>query len=567
MVVLSLIEGFVNDSNLLTVLPSIINRELTGPITPLNDCAFLLPMKSREEVKDLCRLGTFAASTEDSPCKLQVSPWSAEMGAVGRKSREGQWIHIWNLPLHAWCWSIIAKVLSPVGELVAISQAELPHIYFISVLVRRQAGVALPLELDFNMGMRKYQVLFMDDRGALPVFRRDMGRYVLTAKEVFSWAKPGTEVQLETEEALARKMKGKVMVKSCSHSGPRGTQDKPERAAMGADPERDLGAKLLPVVERCSHGGDEAGVPVVRDAMRQTDGSSEIQGRTDGHRRARPPERRPAMSEKWVKSQRTAEQRVECGDIRQVETLKQVKVGTRGNQIASEVFAGQIKDGDVHVKDRGDQFKARHASGLRDTDYNVPPEQYVSAGPSSVKSNKEKLGQVKEAQVTLADDPIALLVGPCSNMAHDPHWHTDSDPGDPLLMCDVGHQVGPYPMTKAVVNSGGDLALGDRVASGSRGLHDSGVNFSLSKLKEVNYKDISAAPTLEPPLGFLWQFLAGVWVLVPVDVPVDSGRPNEDELLYDGEGEDGSEAHSTEALSKGVEEESDDSVFEFERNL
>lgn len=92
--VLSLVEGVVNESNLLAVLLSILNRKLAGPITPLNDCSFLLPVKSREEVKELCKLGSFVTSTKDGPCKLSISPWSAELGAAGRASGDGLWVHI-----------------------------------------------------------------------------------------------------------------------------------------------------------------------------------------------------------------------------------------------------------------------------------------------------------------------------------------------------------------------------------------------------------------------------------------------------------------------------------------
>lgn len=108
------------------------------------------------------------------------------------------------------------------------------------------------------------------------------------------------------------------------------------------------------------------------------------------------------------------------------------------------------------------------------------------------------------------DDPIALLVGPFPNMGQDPLALSSSDIGDPVLMCEVGHHVGPLLLTKAVANSEGVLAIGERASSGSRGPLDSLVNFSLSKLKEVNFKDISAASTLKPPVGFSWKFLAGV---------------------------------------------------------
>lgn len=82
---------------------------------------FLVPLKNREEVKEVCKLGQFKAATKDGPYTLKLSPWFAEIRTEGRASREGQWMHIWNLPLHGWCWSIIVEGLRSVGELVALS--------------------------------------------------------------------------------------------------------------------------------------------------------------------------------------------------------------------------------------------------------------------------------------------------------------------------------------------------------------------------------------------------------------------------------------------------------------
>lgn len=62
-------------------------------------------------------------------------------------------------------------------------QEELPHKQFISALVRCQVGVSLPLELDFSLGMYKYQVLFTWDQGAFSVYLRELGRYALTEKD------------------------------------------------------------------------------------------------------------------------------------------------------------------------------------------------------------------------------------------------------------------------------------------------------------------------------------------------------------------------------------------------
>lgn len=67
----------------LTVIPSIINRDLAGPITPLNDCDLLVPLANRDEGKELCKLGSFKGETKDSPCVLKLAPWSAELGTIG----------------------------------------------------------------------------------------------------------------------------------------------------------------------------------------------------------------------------------------------------------------------------------------------------------------------------------------------------------------------------------------------------------------------------------------------------------------------------------------------------
>lgn len=75
----------------------------------------------------MVKLGTFEALTKDGKCKLNVAHWTAELGASGRAGGEGQWVSIWNLPLHGWCWNIIEQVLKPVGELIALLKVTEPH--------------------------------------------------------------------------------------------------------------------------------------------------------------------------------------------------------------------------------------------------------------------------------------------------------------------------------------------------------------------------------------------------------------------------------------------------------
>lgn len=180
---LTLVDGAVNEASIIEMAPSIVNKPLAGPITPLNETAFLVPLASREEMKEVCKLGSFKVITKDGPCTMTMAPWSAEIEADGRASGEGQWIHIWNLPFHAWCWNIICEVVRPVGELIALSQAPSTHKYFISVLVRRRMGVSLPFVVALSLGMRRYSVLIRGDHGVLSIFKRELGRYALTDDE------------------------------------------------------------------------------------------------------------------------------------------------------------------------------------------------------------------------------------------------------------------------------------------------------------------------------------------------------------------------------------------------
>lgn len=89
MVVILLVEGFINEDIILEVIPPIINRNLAGPITQLNECTFIVPLASRVEVKEVSKLGSFKAATKDGPCTLKVSPWLEELGADRRVFGEG----------------------------------------------------------------------------------------------------------------------------------------------------------------------------------------------------------------------------------------------------------------------------------------------------------------------------------------------------------------------------------------------------------------------------------------------------------------------------------------------
>ncbi|KAH7659259.1 Zinc finger CCHC-type protein [Dioscorea alata] len=211
-VIVSVELGFVNESSVVEVIPSIINQPLAGPLTPINEFTFLAPLPSRADVKEICKMGTCAAMTKDGQCSLKFAPWSVELGADGRASGAGQWVLIWNLPLHGWCWSVIEAVLKPIGELISISQASTPHKKFISVLARQRQGVLLPLELDLSLGMRRYKILMTADKDDFPTFHRGWGRYVLPASkdtgERLLSSSLSAPPQRSTHE-IAREAKGK----------------------------------------------------------------------------------------------------------------------------------------------------------------------------------------------------------------------------------------------------------------------------------------------------------------------------------------------------------------------
>lgn len=83
--VVSILDGAVNEKSVLEVLPFIINILLVGPISPMNDCSFLVPLSSRDQVKEVCKLDVMKVVTKDGLCSLKVAPWSAEFGQKGRK--------------------------------------------------------------------------------------------------------------------------------------------------------------------------------------------------------------------------------------------------------------------------------------------------------------------------------------------------------------------------------------------------------------------------------------------------------------------------------------------------
>lgn len=75
MAILPIVAGFINESSMLEVAPSQVNKQLAGSITPVNECTFMVPLASKKNVKEVSKLGTFKVLIKDGPCSLKIAPW------------------------------------------------------------------------------------------------------------------------------------------------------------------------------------------------------------------------------------------------------------------------------------------------------------------------------------------------------------------------------------------------------------------------------------------------------------------------------------------------------------
>lgn len=163
-----------------------------------------------------------------------------------------------------------------VGELVAFSQATVSHKHFISVLVRRRAGVSLPLEIDFSLGMRKYVVLINGERGTLPKFHKGLGKYVLAlegtdADTGASLERRFTHEISSTEKGKTQKLAFSTVVEHYSRSLNKDVclelwsdGDRPTMIRIKSDEVHWNSSRLVPqsaVVEPSSYAGCEEDAP------------------------------------------------------------------------------------------------------------------------------------------------------------------------------------------------------------------------------------------------------------------------------------------------------------------
>lgn len=91
---------------------------------------------------------------------------------------------------------------------MALLQAFVPHKRFISALVWRHLKFSLPLEMNFSLGMRKYQVLITRDRRVFSNYHCGLGWYMVLME--------GMVVEKRFTHELSSIEKGKVRAYSAS---------------------------------------------------------------------------------------------------------------------------------------------------------------------------------------------------------------------------------------------------------------------------------------------------------------------------------------------------------------
>lgn len=83
-------------------------------------------------------------------------------------------------------------------------------------------------------------------------------------------------------------------------------------------------------------------------------------------------------------------------------------------------------------------------------------------------------------------------------------------------------------------------------------------------LENINFKDEESMPNLIPPIGFIWEFVAGGWALRPnigLSVPttlISASTPVAQDNLH---------SSSAVVVSSYSNYDSDDTISEFEKNL
>lgn len=73
MAFLTVSSGFITDSSLEEVFPSVIPFPLAGPLTLVTEDTYLVPLENKEEVKEVCKQGTLKITSKEGTCSLKLT--------------------------------------------------------------------------------------------------------------------------------------------------------------------------------------------------------------------------------------------------------------------------------------------------------------------------------------------------------------------------------------------------------------------------------------------------------------------------------------------------------------
>lgn len=152
------------------------------------------------------------------------------------------------------------------------------------------------------------------------------------------------------------------------------------------------------------------------------------------------------------------------------------------------------------------------------------------------------------------EDPVTAGLGlQLGQRIDEVHRGEEAQFGDPLLFYvegndslaadgpRLGDEPGDISVVSGICGSGAELAnvmqvgpgpISTNVAHTNPGLVSMAVS-GISALVNVNFGDLAMQPVVAPPVGFIWQFLDGVWAMFPdlaifgatnVGIPRDQDR-------------------------------------------
>lgn len=561
-VVVTIISGYVTDLALDEVLPSIINRSLAGPLTPVNDNTYLVPLSCRADVKEVSKMEVMQFSTKDGVCSAKFAPWTVELGAVERASGEGVWVRIWNLPMHGWCWSVILEVLKTVGEMVSLSQEFKTNKRFVSALVRRRRGVSLPMELELSLGMRRYMVLLTEDNKTPPIYRPKLGRFVLPDRYLGGDLVPPSrravhEINYEEKgkrpavQPSPKESEGSV--ERSSHPGTgavsdgsgRKTQTAPSNTGMDSSRTGDGDHRLAEegkstLVERRSRVGRSR--IVMKDREKVVEPRSHVAGVMERPRLlVRGPmghgELRGGTAGRSEVGQRCDKTKPMCSlsgsmqhGVERWMGRKRLESGSSDSRSDKRFSSSEVidKDGsaipgesEVFVDTRREENRRYEGiTKIATSDFVDPLEK--EAGPKLVADPITLLEEDRVGMDLFHVCEMGPFLGQVSIM-EERETRMDLSLGSLSAACGMDN-------VREITTSSPDVGVTKKVVAP---VDHQGSGSGIDRLLEgVDIMDEKARPATNPPEGFHWQFLANIWVLAPVvvlkdsDKGVDSNDPN-----------------------------------------